>query len=557
MKTFLNRICLIVAMLLSTLAVSAYDFEVDGIYYTITSTGDLTCGVAGCESGLNDLVIPETVSYMNRVLKVTSICNGAFSGASINIVQLPNTITALGTACFKNSSITSILNTTSISYLGLGCFAGCRNIEQFEFSKSKHVTVCGECFSDCQSLKTIEIPANVTLDDASNFGNFFQGCTGLEEVVIDCVTLPQSTFENCSFLKTVKLGENCISLGRNCFANCSSLVNINLPESIEKIYSNCFANCTSLKTIHIPQSVTLSEEPGLSWSSGGESMFEGCTSLENVEWNANVIPLYAFEGCEALLSLTIGANTSKIYLGSSRSEYSEEARCTFGNCNLQLLRLLASEKRIALLYLHVFSGSMGDYNSIESHHYPDSLINVFLKLPELYTAREIEGFSWQENKVLYPSLKRLTLGMNCSHSITSNLGGKIAWQGLEYLASENPVPPNLYSSFGFTTSQYTTMPVYVPEEAIETYMQADVWKDFWNLKGVSAVNKVTQDKSEMSIICVNGGFQVRNKPNDKLVNVFSIQGTKVEETYDNEVLNLVPGIYIVKVADNTFKILVK
>ena len=131
MKIFLNRICLTVAMLLSTLAVSAYDFEVDGIYYTITSTGDLTCGVAGCESGLNDLVIPETVSYMNRVLEVTSICNGAFCGASINIVQLPNTITALGAACFKNSSITSILNTTSISYLGLGCFAGCRNIEQF------------------------------------------------------------------------------------------------------------------------------------------------------------------------------------------------------------------------------------------------------------------------------------------------------------------------------------------------------------------------------------------------------------------------------------------
>lgn len=43
-------------------------------------------------------------------------------------------------------------------------------------------------------------------------------------------------------------------------------------------------------------------------------------------------------------------------------------------------------------------------------------------------------------------------------------------------------PPKTYNN-NFTNNQYMTLNVYVPQEALEAYQNADVWKDFWNLQG--------------------------------------------------------------------------
>ena len=45
MKQFIKKLGLFVAMLLTVLSAQAYDFEVDGIYYNITSMSDLEVGV--------------------------------------------------------------------------------------------------------------------------------------------------------------------------------------------------------------------------------------------------------------------------------------------------------------------------------------------------------------------------------------------------------------------------------------------------------------------------------------------------------------------------------
>jgi len=49
----------------------------------------------------------------------------------------------------------------------------------------------------------------------------------------------------------------------------------------------------------------------------------------------------------------------------------------------------------------------------------------------------------------------------------------------------NPTPPSL--SVGrywkpFTTKQYMTLNIYVPQGSLSAYQNADVWKDFWNLQ---------------------------------------------------------------------------
>lgn len=57
-----TRFGMLVAMLLTILPISAYDFEVDGIYYEVISFSDLTCKVvSGDNEYEGDVVIPSEV----------------------------------------------------------------------------------------------------------------------------------------------------------------------------------------------------------------------------------------------------------------------------------------------------------------------------------------------------------------------------------------------------------------------------------------------------------------------------------------------------------------
>ena len=85
MKHFCHKICLVVLACFSYLSASAYDFETDGLYFTITSIKDLTVSVDGAVNKDTDkIVIPQTVVYKGRTLTVTSVGDNAFSFNSIN-----------------------------------------------------------------------------------------------------------------------------------------------------------------------------------------------------------------------------------------------------------------------------------------------------------------------------------------------------------------------------------------------------------------------------------------------------------------------------------------
>lgn len=80
MKHFCHKICLVVLACFSYLSASAYDFEADGLYFTITSLKDLTVSVDGAVNKDTDkIVIPQTVVYKGRTLTVTSVGDKAFS----------------------------------------------------------------------------------------------------------------------------------------------------------------------------------------------------------------------------------------------------------------------------------------------------------------------------------------------------------------------------------------------------------------------------------------------------------------------------------------------
>lgn len=180
-------------------------------------------------------------------------------------------------------------------------------------------------FSECNSLKTVNIPNSVTIiEDWA-----FLGCRSLRSIDIpDSVTkIGVSAFSGCSSLMSIHMPDSVTSIGYNAFEGCISLKNIHIPDSVTSIGSNAFDGCVSLKSIIISDSVTRIEGWTFyyckslksiiipdSVTSIGDSAFSDCKSLININIPNGVTSIgdSAFSNCHSLTSVTIPSSVIAI-----------------------------------------------------------------------------------------------------------------------------------------------------------------------------------------------------------------------------------------------------
>ena len=134
MKTFKTKLLTIVALLCS-ISANAHDFEVDGIYYNITSETDSTVSVIfrGLRYDYYEneysgtITIPPIVNYNSNTYRVTSIGGYAFYGcSSLTSITIPEGVTSIGSyAFFGCSSLTSITIPEGVTSIGRSAFDGC------------------------------------------------------------------------------------------------------------------------------------------------------------------------------------------------------------------------------------------------------------------------------------------------------------------------------------------------------------------------------------------------------------------------------------------------
>ena len=114
----LRRVCVAMVMMVCAVYVAqAHDFEVDGIYYNITSETNKTVEVTYKGKSYStiieysgDIVVPENVSYNDTLYSVVSIGNHAFYNCGdMTSIAIPNSVTSIGKSAFYNcSSLVSI-----------------------------------------------------------------------------------------------------------------------------------------------------------------------------------------------------------------------------------------------------------------------------------------------------------------------------------------------------------------------------------------------------------------------------------------------------------------
>ena len=269
-----------IVALLYSLTASAYDFEVDGIRYDITSFTDLTVKASSISEALTgELVIPSKVQFNGKELVVTDICNDfAISNDAISSLTVNEGVKSIGERAFKDcKNLTNINIAQTITQIGVECFYGCTSLSTFD--NRGIVSLGAKTFAECRNLKEISI---------ENLTSLAEGC-----------------FLNCTKLSACNL-PNITSIGKEAFKNCQSLIEYNITNGVISIEDSAFEGCFAISSIIIPNNVT----------DLGFNVFKGCTSLTSISIGSGLCYLpWVFEGCSNLSDIRIEDATTTLKFG--------------------------------------------------------------------------------------------------------------------------------------------------------------------------------------------------------------------------------------------------
>ena len=430
----MERKLVFILIALFTLSVSAEDVEIDGICYNIISKGNIA-EVTGCHHYSGDVVIPETVIYNDVTYSVTTIRKNAFTGCSLNSIEIPSSITKICQEAFSNGSA---------SYVKIKDLAAWCNINFESYFKTNPLSTASHLFLNDEEIHDLVIPDGVKTITGHAF-YYFKGLTSVK-IPSSVTSIGTECFAYCSGIKTVEIGDSTSQeaatvLGQRAFYMCNIVESVVLGNNIVEIGRDAFDGCKSLHSIVIPNSV----------KTIGSHAFLGCESLESVQLSENLksIEWASFSSCTNLKSIVIPDGVE--FLGET----------AFGYCtNLTEVKLPRNLKKI-------------DWCVFQ---YCTSLTSI--EIPDLTHTIYICAFDGCSN------LKTVTLGK----SVQNIQNGAFAnCPALEEIYCKAKTPPTCYTAYNnlyaktmdpFYDSYIQYITLHVPEKSIETYKTTEPWSKF-------------------------------------------------------------------------------
>lgn len=159
------------------------------------------------KSDLRIINIPEGVEV---------IASQALSGfADVKIVNLPSSLRVIEKSAFESCGIYEITIPKNVDFMYAKAFRNCFNLREAKFEMFSLNFIPSFYFSNCRSLKTVELP----------------------KLVED---INQGAFYDCQSLEKIILPTNLQSIGDYAFYNTKSLKELTVPKSVVYIGNQAF-----------------------------------------------------------------------------------------------------------------------------------------------------------------------------------------------------------------------------------------------------------------------------------------------------------------------------
>lgn len=418
---------------------AALDFTVDRLNYQLISASEQTCRLMpGDYTGA--VVVPSTVQYGGRDLKVIEMAEYTFysrnnpSCKEITSISLGQNLKVIPNYCFYQlPKVEEITLPASLEKIGYNCFIQMTNVKRLVL----------ESYPDYTQNTTLVMGDR---GDKMYNDNPFERFTGLETLVFKrpvklYVYKGKGVFEGLTSLRSVEFGHGVALSG---FKGCTSLTTITGFEYFPYFYKNAFENCPLEGSIincrYIRDNALRGNHlSSITFDPSPETGYEG-----NI-YNVVEIGEGALASSQNLTSLVFPKSVA--YIAKS---------AIYGCPNLKSITIEGN----ADLKQACFAGNDYDIVTFKADCHQNSIALAFNYTSGVY---------------VYTSTAK-ELHINAVE------------------------PPEQFTDFYGTTYEfpedwYVQTILYVPQQSLELYKAAPVWKNFWNIKGeeVGGVNDVNVD----------------------------------------------------------------
>ena len=400
----------------------------------LTSLGELAFGYC---SNLVSVNLPSSLEIIG---------NSSFAACyNLMNISFSEGLITIGSDAFSScTALTNVSLPNSLKTIGYGAFNICRSLAYVSFPDGL-TTIDRTAFADCTGLTRVILPESLTILDE----RAFSGCTGITEVYLPgkLKEIGIYAFEDCSRLSHISFPDELITIGTGAFDGCTSLQTISLPDGLTTIGSWAFNRCTGLTSLTLPSGLTTL----------GSSAFSGCIGLTSVSFPDGLpsIGSSAFNGCTGLTTLSLPSDLTTL-------EESAFYGCTG-------LKSISFPDGLLSIGSSAFYGCTGltalslpsGLTTLSDFAFQNCTGLTELSIPKgCYTLWQGVFKNSGVTKVILPS----TLEQVRENNLTDKLQ-------IIYCQATNP--PSVYSDNVISPD----CKVYVPDESVDDYKEAEVWKN--------------------------------------------------------------------------------
>lgn len=491
-------------------------------------------------------------------------------------LNIPETVTKIGPYAFYGcEKITSPINLSDkVKHVCTWAFSSCKNVPEVHTGGAVEI----EEFAFAWLSRGVKL----TLAPALRIigANAFESFGGSTYKTIDSTLVIPATvqyigpeaFTSYSFPK-LKLSEGIETVDTMAFSGMAYLTQLSLPSTLKRVNMLGFRVASRLTAINLPAALTYI----------GDGAFIGANKVPDVTIGKNVtyVGKRAFAQCTALNDINVdAANPNFASLNG-----------VLYNKDLTVLKTYPSGRKDTTFTVPL------SVNTLEGGAFA---ANTYLRTVELHSGITTLGVGvWQQcsglTRMNFPvngpselpeatflqctRLSSITLpktiksiGAQCFQLCTNLTAitipsrvesiGENAFYCATYPASMasklvsitvHNRKPCVLSTTSFVAKNYSGT-LYVPKGCVDVYQSAEIWKNFKNI--VEDPTSVELNTDEQGNITVNGGNgQITvNGADDAVISVYNLSGIAVYQGHDSVISGLTKGVYLVRVADKTFKV---